>query len=123
MSRREVRALKEDQTEPEATLRGRVTRSGKVLVETTNFDEVERDDTAAEDDSMEELRTCMEELQRQAWTAIRDRDEELRRVSGESERVSSEARGVLGSLRDLTGSGPSSMTTFFNLSWNSRHAS
>ena len=57
MSRREVRALKEDQTEPEATLRGQVTRSGKVLVETTNFDEVERDDTAAEDDSMEELRT------------------------------------------------------------------
>jgi len=116
MSKRELRALPAARKGPETT----GTRLG------TNFaTRRERTGTqeAMSEETIEELRAQVADLQLQLWEAqdaIQAADEELKRVSGECERVSAEARGVhdlASSLRDFMGSGPGSLSTFLLLLW------
>lgn len=107
MSARELKSLYADGKAPETT----GTRSGKERTRTKpDFEDQE---------AMEDLSARVEDLQfqlQEAQNAIEASDQELKRVSAECERLSSESRAVRDmacSLRELTGTGPASLATFF----------
>ncbi len=113
MSRRKLKALLDSQESlpTTTTTRRRPLRRG------TMADTEEQSEPSAEvTREMQELRAMVEDLQvqlREAQDAITASDEQLTRVSGECERVYSEARVVSDLVGGLTGGGPSSLQSVF----------
>lgn len=127
MSRRELTALLKDHRGPttSGTRRGTVLPGDRDTLSTLEEAGDELDDSTqvgevlptTSDSPAATVTMSVQDLQLEVTeTAVRTSDGELRRVSGECERVSGEARVVhdlASSFKDLTGTGPASLTSFF----------